>query len=264
MSEQTLRDRLAALVDQPPPMQSGSADDVRRGRSRLRTRRALGVAAGTVAVAAVAAGGVLVREAALPARTAAGHFASGEPGIVERCTRVDNGALDPTTFRPGSRVLVSQTSPSGDVAAVVVSADETTWASCLLFHERDAEFNGTASAYRMTVGRAGVGAQETAGMGYGRGHFWYVDRFPSDVARVVVRLDRDHTVTAKAVDGFVAFAVDDRWLDMSARVDGSVTLESADGSVLSSPSMTKGDASVVPAYRSLVPMKPLPFGGAER
>jgi len=264
MSEQTLRDRLSDLVEQQPPMRSGSADDLRRGHHRLRVRRALGVGASTAAVAALALVGALVQHVIAPASPPVTRFASGDAGIVERCTKVDNGALDPTTFGPGSRVLTSQTSSSGDVEAVVVSAAGTTWGSCWLSGNATTEFNGSASAYPMKAGRPGASHQETAGMSFGRGQFWYVDRFPSDVARVSVRVTKDHVVTARAVDGFVAFAVDVPGLDMNDSPSFDVTLYDADGKVLADKAMAHGDDTLPRPYRSLVPGKPLPHGGAGR
>ncbi len=265
MNEQQLKDRLADLVADQPPMRHGSPDDLRVGRRRLRRRRGAALAGtGTLAAVGVALAVTTPWQGGTGVRFEPGPAAGPEPSVVERCTQVDNGALDAARFGAGSRVLTSQTSPSGEVAAVVVSADGTAWGSCLLFADKGAEFDGTAAAYPMATGRPGAGQQETSGMGFGRGHFWYVDRFPADVATVSVRLDADHTVRADAVDGFVAFAVDGTWLDMDAQVDGAVTLRAADGTVLSAPSMTRGDASVLPAYRTLVPEEPLPDGGAAR
>ena len=101
-------------------------------------------------------------------------------------------------------------------------------------------------------------------MSFGRGQFWYVDRFPSDVARVSVRLDKDHVVTSRAVDGFVAIAVDVPGLDMNETPSFDVTLYGADGEVLADKAMAHGDDTLPRGYRTLVPAKPLPHGGAGR
>src|SRR4051794_32455184 len=168
MSEQTLRDRLSDLVEEQPPMRGGSAGDLRRGHRRLRTRRAVAVGAAAATVAAVVVGGAVVQQHRTAPDSSGTRFAGGDAGIVERCTRVDNGALAPTTFGPGSRVLTSQTSAAGDVAAVVLSADGTTWGSCWLSGDPTSEFNGSADAYPMKAGRPGGDHLETASMTYGR------------------------------------------------------------------------------------------------
>lgn len=264
MSEQTLRDRLADVVEQQPPMRDGSAGDLRRGHRQLRVRRAITVSGAAAAVVVVVLGGAVLQRMTEPASPPTTRFATGGAGIVERCTKVDNGALDATTFGPGSRVLTSQSSASGETTAVVVSADRSTWGSCWLSGDSTSEFNGSADAYPMKAGAPGAGAQETAGMSFGRGHFWYVDRFPADVARVGVRLDSGHVVSSRAVDGFVAFAVDVPGLDMNDTPTFDVTLYGADGAVLADKAMARGDASLPRNYRTLVPAEPLPRGGAGR
>lgn len=271
MSEQALRERLADLAEQAPPMGGATADDVRRGRRRLRLRRATGVATGVVAVAVVLAG-VAAVPALLPsspggddqARGLVAADPSSPDGIVERCTKVDNGALDPTTFGPGSRVLTSDVSPSGEVSAVVVSADGGTWGQCWLSGDPTSEFNGYASAYPMAAGEPGASDQETASMSFGRGHFTYVDRFPADVAKVSVELEKGQVVTARAVDGFVAFARDVPGLTMDSSPSFDVTLYDSDGTVLADKAMARSDNTLPRKYRTLVPARPLPAGGAGR
>ena len=128
MNEQQLHDRLAALVDDQPPLRQGSHDDLRAGRTRLRRRQgtvlagATGLAVAAVVLAAQAPwvhGGTVGRTSSVPVASGAADPTSG---VVERCTRTDNGALDPTTFGPGSRVLTMETDAGGDVNAVVLAS----------------------------------------------------------------------------------------------------------------------------------------------
>lgn len=267
MTEQQLKDRLAGLVDDQPPMRQGSADDLQRGRRRVRRRR-LGALAATTALAS--GGVVLVSTAPWQADSqvrfepgpAAGS--TGTSSTIERCTHVDNGALDPSTFGPGSRIVTMDSNQRGDVNAVVLSADGRTWGSCWLSGDSSTEFNGSASAYPMTEGRPAGSASETAGMTFGRGKFWYVDRFPSNVARVTVAVGGGRVVSAPAVRGFVAFMREVPGLDMDSSPRFDVTLYDDHGTVLADKSMAKGDASLPPAYRTWVPDEPLPDGGAGR
>lgn len=273
MSEQMLRERLTDLVDQPPAMRHGTDEAVRLGRRRLRVRRAVG-AAGTVAVVAVVLAGGTAVSGLLRGTDHTGVARDGNSlvaadplsaaGIVERCTKVDNGALDATTFGPGSRVITSDVSPSGEVSAVVLSSDGGTWGQCWLSGDPGSEFNGSASAYPMAHGDPGASHQETAGMGFGRGHFTYVDRFPSDVTRVTVQVAEDKVVSAPAVNGFVAFARDVPGLTMNSSPTLDVTLYGEDGTVLADKAMARSDNSLPREYMTLVPAQPLPAGGANR
>lgn len=269
MNEQQLHDRLAALVDDQPPLRQGSHDDLRAGRTRLRRRQgtvlagATGLAVAAVVLAAQAPwvhGGTVGRTSSVPVASGAADPTSG---VVERCTRTDNGALDPTTFGPGSRVLTMETDAGGDVNAVVLASDGRTWGSCWLSGSSSTEFNGYASAYPMTDGRPRHSSEETSQMTYGRGRFWYVDRFPPDVAAVSVRTGSTVFRTT-AVDGFVAFMRDLPGLTAESDPTFEVTLYAADGSVLAGKATAHGDDSLPPAYRSWVPDQELPDGGAGR
>jgi hypothetical protein len=270
MNEQQLQDRLAGLVVDQPTMRQNSNDDLRAGRARLRRRRGgLVAGASVLAVAAVVvAAQAPWRDGATVGRTTPAPVASGaaDPAsvVIERCTRTDNGSLDASTFGAGSRVLTMETSSGGDVNAVILSSDGRTWGSCWLSASSTTEFNGYATAYPMTEGRPKGSVTETNSMSYGRGQFWYVDRFPPDVATVTVRV-QGQVLKAKAVDGFVAFMRDVPTLTGDSEGGGFVvTLYDADGKELAGRANAHGDDSLPPAYRTWVPDQPLPDGGAGR
>ena len=269
MNEEQLKDRLATLVDDQPPMRQGSGDDLRAGRSRLRRRRgtvvvgAAGLAVAAVVVAAQAPwvhGGTVGRTLPAPVASAPSDPAAA---VIDRCTRTDNGALDRTTFGAGSRILTMETSSAGDVNAVILSSDGRTWGSCWLSGRSTTEFNGYASAYPMTLGRSHGLVTETNGMSFGRGQFWYVDRFPPDVAAVRVRTE-GKVLEARAVDGFVAFMRDVPGLTSDSAPTFEVTLYDADGTELAGKATARGDDTLPPAYRTWVPGQELPDGGAGR
>ena len=269
MNEQQLKDRLAGLVDDQPTMRQNSHDDLRAGRARLGRRRgALAVGASALAVTAVVAvaqtpwrdGGTVGRTTPAPVASAPTDPAAA---VIDRCTRTDNGALDRTTFGAGSRILTMETSSGGDVNAVILSSDGRTWGSCWLSGRSTTEFNGYASAYPMTEGRPPGSVTETNGMSYGRGQFWYVDRFPPNVASVTVRT-QGQVLKAKAVDGFVAFMRDLPGLTSDSEPTFEVTLYAADGTELAGKATAHGDDTLPRAYRSWVPNQELPDGGAGR
>lgn len=223
------------LPDDQPTMRRGSGDDLRAGCSRLR-----------------AVGGPV---ASVPDDPAA--------AVIGRCTRTDNGALDPTTFGAGSRIFTMETSSGGDVNAVILSSDGRTWGSCWLSGRSTTEFNGYASAYPMTEGRPPGPVTETNGMSYGRGQFWYVDRFTPEVASVSVRA-QGQVLEARAVDGFVAFMRDLPGLTSDSEPSFEVTLYSADGTELAGKATARGDDTLPQAFWSWVPDEELPDGGAGR
>lgn len=269
MNEQQLKDRMTALVDDQPTMRQGSGDDLRAGRFRLRRRRGFVVtAASGLAVAAVVVAtqlpggtvGTLGRTTPAPVASAPDDPATA---VIDRCTRTDNGALDPTTFGAGSRILTMETSSGGDVNAVILSADGRTWGSCWLSGRSTTEFNGYASAYPMTEGRPPGSVTETNGMSYGGGQFWYVDRFAPEVAAVSVRT-QGQVLKAEAVNGFVAFMRDLPDLTADSRPTFEVTLYAADGTELAGKATARGDDTLPRAYRSWVPNEALRHGGAGR
>jgi hypothetical protein len=212
MNESDLREHLRDLVADQPMMRHGSVDDLRLGR---RTRTPQPCAAAWWPLGS--------QPADVPVAASSGG------GLVERCTRVDKGALDPEVFGPGSRVVVSDS--AGTVTQlVIVSGDATSWASCHLEDDLSAEFNGYAETFPMN--HSSDGGWETAGYSWGHGVFWYYDRFPTEVAEVELRFREGPTLTRQTVDGFVVAVVEDPKLNM--QWDGSVlfTLRDADGDVL--------------------------------
>jgi hypothetical protein len=79
-----------------------------------------------------------------------------------------------------------------------------------------------------------------------------------------VELERGQVVTARAVDGFVAFARDVPGLTMDSSPSFDVTLYDSDGTVLADKAMARSDNTLPRKYRTLVPARPLPAGGAGR
>ena len=125
------------------------------------------------------------------------------------------------------------------------------WGECHLFGP-DAEFNGAASAFPMEP-TGGHASMETNSMGFGDERFSYVDRFPADVVRVTVQVDDGVVLSARAVDGFVAFQRDVPGLTTESNPSFDVTVYGAGGEVLADTSVVGGDASLPVGYRSLVP-----------
>jgi hypothetical protein len=265
MNEQQLRERMADLVGDQPTMRHGSADDLRRGRRRVAVSRGAAVVGTAGLVGAVVAGVSLADGLGGDGTPVAGlpdaSTGRGVDPLVQRCTQVDNGALDPVRFGPGSTVVTQESDVDGDVSAVIIAADRQVWGECHLFGP-DAEFNGAASAYPMDP-TGGNTYLETNGMGFGSERFSYVDRFPSDVARVTVEVDEGVTLSARAVDGFVAFQRVVPGLTMGSSPSFDVTLYGAGGEVLADKTMVGGDASLPVEYRTLVPEEALPAGGAQ-
>lgn len=265
MNEQQLRERMAELVDDQPTMRHGSADDLRRGRRRVAARRGAAVVGSAGLVGAVVAGVSLADDLGGNDTQVAGlpdaSTRQGVDPLVEKCTQVENGALDPARFGPGSKVLTQEADAGGDVSAVVIAGDRQVWGECHLFGP-DAEFNGAALAYPMEP-TGGHAYMETNSMGFGNESFSYVDRFPSDVARVTVAVDDGVVLSARAVDGFVAFQRVVPGLTMESNPSFDVTLYGAGGEVLADKSMVGGDASLPVEYRTLVPEEALPAGGAQ-
>jgi hypothetical protein len=264
MNEQQLRERMADLAGDQPTMRHGSADDLRRGRRRVAVRRGA-AAVGTAGLVGAVVAGVSLADGAGDDSPVAGlpdaSTGHGVDRLVEKCTQVDNGALDPVRFGPGSKVLTQESDVDGDVSAVIIAADRQVWGECHLFGP-DAEFNGAASAYPMAP-TDGHTYLETNGMGFGSGRFSYVDRFPADVARVTVKVDDGVVLSARAVDGFVTFQREVPGLTMGSTPSFDVTLYGADGEVLADKTMVEGDASLPVEYRTLVPEEALPAGGAQ-
>jgi hypothetical protein len=94
MNESDLREQLRDLVADQPMMRHGSADDVRLGRRRVRLRRT-GAAVGASALGVAGVTGAMAWWPAGSEPADAPVAASSRGGLVERCTRVDNGALVP-------------------------------------------------------------------------------------------------------------------------------------------------------------------------
>ena len=245
MNEQQLRDRMAHLVADQPPMTHDSAHDLRRGRRRVALRRG-GAVVGAAGLAAVVIAGVTALGAGPTQQGTSPAVSPGDAAILERCTHTEDGALDPQTFGAGSRVLTSATGADGDVSAVVLSADGQSWGSCQLLGGSNTEFSGTAATYAVEPPQQG--AIETNSMSLGRGSFSYVDRFPADVARVELAFPHGPTLSADTVDGFVVF---EEHVTTDQLPD--ITLYGAGGEVLADESTAPGDASLPVAYRSLVP-----------
>lgn len=161
---------------------------------------------------------------------------------VQRCTEVDNGALDPADFGPGSKVVVSDA--AGSVTQLVVLSDDGgSWAACWLQDDPGAEFNGYADTFPMDPAQGAepgsdepgvLDRSETAGYGWGHGTFWYYDRFPPAVAEVDLRFRGGPTLTRPTVDGFVAAVATNPDFTMNGGVEVLFTLRDANGDVLGS------------------------------
>ena len=264
MNEQQLRERMSDLVGDQPPMRHGSADDLRRGRKRVVVRRAAVGASGAAAAGLVVTAVIALSPAGTAPDNGSQPAGTGSQTLLERCTQIEAGALDPQTFGPGSQVVTQASSAGGDVSAVLLSADGRTWGECHLYTDPGAEFDGAAIAYPMQAEPPTQWGMETNSMGFGNESFDYVDRFPADVARVTVDVGGGTVLSAQAVDGFVAFQEDVPGLTVSSNPSFDVTLYGADGEVLADKSMAPGDASLPVDYRTLVPDEALPAGGAGR
>lgn len=264
MNEADLKDRLRDLTADQPPLRRDTADILRRGRRRVFARRA-GVAAGAgVLVVATGIGATAWwpvdsgRTTEATRTNDAAVAGSPEGGLVQRCTQVDNGALDPAVFGPGSRIVVSDA--AGPLTQlVIVSTDGDSWASCWLTDDPGAEFNGYAQTFPMDVASGGQGDQnttETAGYGYGHGAFYYADRFPAEVAEVELRFRGGPTITRPTVDGFVVAVAEAPEFTMDGSVYVLWTLRDADGNVLGRTGGWPGlgpELSLPRRYQTLVP-----------
>ncbi len=258
MNDQRLQDRMAALVADQPPMRNGSAHDLRRGRRRVAVRRGGAVVGAAGLAAAVATGVALAGNADRADAPVAGvpDVTEAVDPLVERCSQVDNGPLDPVEYGAGARVLTAQTDASGDVSAVILSSDRSTWAECHVTTDPGAEFNGWAARYPIAPAQQQREGSEQNSFGYGGGSIAYVDRFPADVARVELDFGRGLVLAAETVDGWVAFQREDERFGTNMALP-AITLYGAHGQVLADESMAPGDASLPVEYRTLVP-SPLP------
>ena len=252
MNESDLRERLSDLVADQPTMRQGSADDVRLGRRRVRLQRA-GAAIGTGALVVAAAAGAVAWWPVGSEQADAPVAASSKGQLMQRCTAVDNGALDPEVFGSGSRIIASET--AGTITQlVIVSGDGRWWAGCRLQDDPTAEFNGNAETFPMDP--PSDGDLETAPYGWGHGVFWYYDRFPSEVAEVEIRFRGGPALTRPTVDGFVVAVAEDPAFTLNW--DGWVlfTLRDADGDVLGRTGGWPGlgpELTLPRRYWSLVP-----------
>lgn len=98
-----LRQPMAELADEQPPMRGSVADDLRFGRRRLRIKR--GVAAlGTSAFAGVALVGAFQVLGGIPDRDPdPAPPAVGDAPILRKCAQLGDGALDPDSSGPAPR-----------------------------------------------------------------------------------------------------------------------------------------------------------------
>lgn len=245
MNEQQLKQRLASLVEDAPARTS-SSDDLRRGRRRVALRRGATVAASGFAAVAVVAAVAAVSGSERPTGQPATVLDDAQ--VLQRCTEVEGG-LDPALFGPGSRVVTAEMATDGDLGAVVMAPGGAYWARCWVFDGPESDITPAVTTFPMAADQS---FSETGDFEV-NGGFRYVDRFPADVARVDAHLSDGRTLSAEAVDGFVAFqrrieGIGDVTLD-------SVTLYGADGSVLADKSMAPGDGTLPAAYRTLMPVQ---------
>lgn len=173
--------------------------------------------------------------------------------VAARCVQVSGGVLPADVFGVGSQVLTSDTGADGDVSAVVLSSDRRYWAECHLSGSADSQFTGSARTYSMEPAEPRATDSEVNSHAFGEpgGDLSYVDRFRPEVARVELRFPGGPTLTADAVDGFVAFERDQPGIDMRAFVH--FTLYDADGNVLADTESAPGDATLPRRWWTLVP-----------
>jgi hypothetical protein len=248
-----LREAMQGLVEQQPPMQEASADDLRRGRRSV-TRRRWGAGLAGVACAGIAAVTVTSYDNAPPDDASVIAATPDEQSVLERCQALGAPVLD-GRWGDGDTVVTWDTA-AGQVDAIVLSADRSRWASCWLENQQG---NGLFEVYAMDGARV-PHSEFSYNADLEVGTFTMVERFPSDVASLRLTFDGGETRTVPAVDGFVVASFDD--LPPGANLD-AVRLYDVDGVRLAGPEDVGGDASLPPAYRSLTPEPLASTGEAE-
>ena len=184
-------------------------DLLRRARQRQARRGLVSGVAGLGVVAAVAMGvatttlpGMFGPDEAPVAVQAPAETVPGADHILARCAdafddRDEELPTEPRLFGPRAVVITADVSGAG-TAAFILGSDRRFYAECNL-----APGGGNDWIHEYSVGAAPAGGQNTLYLG--RDGFTYRDRFPAEVARVRLDLYGGQTLSAPAVEGFVAF-----------------------------------------------------------
>ena len=250
--DQLLRSTLSERADQAPPAGpvidralTDTSDHRSWGRLPL---VAAGVAA-TVAAGAFGATALWPDDSSPDVATQPGLGAGAS--LLERCLHLGADALPDEHWGAGSEVLTFA-SDGEQTRAAIVSADGTQWADCHLLNP--AGDQGILSTYPMEPADQGSSEFNYSTDSNGPLSFSMLERFPDNVAEVRLVFASGREFTAEAVDGFVAFQVEDD--SVGGTLDKLLQYD-ASGQLVGGPGLAGGDADLPLEQRSLVPAYPL-------